>query len=160
MNNPDYQRLRELAWRRKLTETELAEFRAATPKATTDAEAEAALSAALEQLPDAPVPSNFTALVLQAVEREMMQPTRRRHDWTWVRWVLVPRTAVATIIAGASLVGYQHHQFVRRAAVGESMVTVTAVQSLPSPQILADFDVIRRLDSTPPADKDLLALLQ
>jgi hypothetical protein len=160
MNNPDYQRLRELAWRRKLTETERAEFRAAAPEATAEAEAEAALSEALARLPDVPVPSNFTASVLQAVARETRQPTQRRRNWAWAWRVLVPRSAVATVIVGAGLVGYQRYQFARRAAVGESMVTVTAVQSLPSPQILEDFDVIRKLDTTPPADRDLLALLQ
>ena len=160
MNNPDYQRLHELAWRRRLTEAELAELRAACPEATADSEAEAALSDALARLPDAPVPSNFTARVLQGLARETLRPAPRRRDWSWVWRVLVPRMAVATFIVGASLFGYHRHQVAQRTAVGESMMTVSAVQSLPSPQILEDFDVIQKLDTTPPADKDLLALLQ
>jgi hypothetical protein len=159
MNNPDYQRFRELAWRRRLTEAERTELRAACPEVTADAEAEAALSDALARLPDAPVPSNFTARVLQGLERKTLQPVARAHDWKWVWRVLVPRTAVATVIMGASLVGYHRHQLAQRKAVGESIVTV-ASQSLPSPQILEDFDVIQKLDTTPPADRDLLALLQ
>jgi hypothetical protein len=160
MNDPDYQRLLELAWRRKLTETELAEFRAADPATTMDAEAEAALSVALARLPDAPVPSNFTARVLQGLVRGALRPAPRARDWTWFWRVLVPRAAVVTLIVGASLFGYERHQSAQRKAVGKSIVTVAGVQSLPSPQILEDFDVIQRLDSTPPADRDLIAWLQ
>jgi anti-sigma factor RsiW len=160
MNNPDNQRLLELAWRRRLTEAELAELRAACPEVTADAETEAALSDALGRLPDAPVPSNFTARVLQGLERETLRPAPRRRDWKWVWRILVPRIAVAMVILGVSVFGYHRHQAVKRRAFGESMWTVTAVQSLPSPQILEDFDVIQKLDTTPPADKDLLALLQ
>ena len=69
--------LRESSWRRKLTEAEQAELRAylaAHPDARADWEMESALNAALTRLPDAPVPSNFTARVLQAVEREAVRP--------------------------------------------------------------------------------------
>ena len=62
--DPVNQRWRELAWRRRLTEAELAEWRAAHPESAPDAETEAALSDALAALPDAPVPSNFTARVI------------------------------------------------------------------------------------------------
>ena len=71
--NPDpvYQRLRELGWRRPLTAAEQVELRiwlAAHPEAQAEAEAEAALNQALTRLPAAPVPSNFTARVWQAIE--------------------------------------------------------------------------------------------
>ena len=40
-------------------------------------------------------------------------------------------------------------------------MAVTEVKSLPSPDALENFDVIRRLDSTtPPADEELLALMR
>ena len=80
-NDPIYNRLRELSWRRELTAAEEAELRAwlaAHPEAQADWEAEAGLNEALRQLPDAPVPSNFTARVLQAVEREAALRERRR----------------------------------------------------------------------------------
>ncbi len=80
-NDPTYNRLRELSWRRKLTGAEEAELRAwlaAHPDAQADWEAEAGLNAALGRLPDAPVPSNFTARVLQAVEREAAAELRRQ----------------------------------------------------------------------------------
>ena len=160
MNNPDYLRLRELAWRRKLTKAELAELRAANPGAVLDAEAEAALSDALARLPDAPVPSNFIARVFQGLEREVMQPAPAAQSWSWVWRVFVPRAAMASLIVGASLFAYHRHQVAHRQAVGESIMTITGVQSLPSPLILEDFDVIQRLDTTPPADRDLVAWLQ
>ena len=160
MNHPDYQRLRELAWRRKLTEAELAEFRAAHPEAAPEADAEAALSDALARLPDAPVPSNFTARVLQELERDARRPARRTRDWSWVWRVVVPRAAMASLVVGASLFAYHRHRVAQLFAVGSSIKTVAEVQSLPSPQILEDFDVIQKLDTTPPADRELLAWLQ
>lgn len=159
-NDPVNQRLRELAWRRKLTEAELAQWRAAHPEAAADAEAEAALSAALAVLPDAPIPSNFTARVLQELERESRRPAARRRDWLWLWRVLMPRTALASVVVGVSLFAYHRHQIAERLAVGDSIATVAGVESLPSPLILEDFDVIRRLDTTPPADRDLVAWLQ
>jgi len=160
MNNPDYQRWRELAWRRRLTEAELAQLRAANPEATADAEAEAALSDALARLPDAPVPSNFTARVLQELEREARRPATRSRDWSWVWRVFVPRAAVASLVVGASLFAYHRHQDARHIAVGASIRTVAGVQLQPSPLALEDFDVVQKLDTTPPAHRDLLAWLQ
>ncbi len=71
-NDGSFSRLRETSWRRKLTETEAAELRtrlAADPAARADWEVESALNAALDRLPAAPVPTNFTARVMQAVDR-------------------------------------------------------------------------------------------
>ena len=63
-DDPIYNRLRELSWRRQLTAPEKAELRAwltAHPEAQSEWEAEAGLNATLRRLPDAPVPGNFTA---------------------------------------------------------------------------------------------------
>lgn len=158
--DPVNQRWRELAWRRRLTEAELAEWRAAQPNAIADAETEAALSNALAALPDAPVPSNFTARVLQDLEREARRPSSRTRDWAWVWRVLVPRAAMASVVLGVGVFAYHRHQVAERVAVGQSIATFAGVASLPSPQILEDFDVIQRLDTTPPADRELVAWLQ
>ena len=110
-NDPIYNRLRELSWRRKLTAAEAAELQAwlaAHPEARADWEAEAGLNEALGRLPDAPVPSNFTARVLQAVEREAAAELRRRRTWqVWLRWRWLPKAAVAAVVLGAGLVSYQ-----------------------------------------------------
>ena len=164
-SDPTYNRLRELSWQRKLTGAEEAELRAwlaAHPDAQVDWEAEAGLNAALGRLPDAPVPSNFTARVLQAVEREAAAELRRSEQkwrpWRHLRWL--PKAAVAAVILGAGLVSYRHFQAARFAEYAQSVAAVSDVSSLPSPEILKDFDTISALNATPPPDEQLLALLE
>lgn len=148
---------REIAWRRPLEAGEEAEFRAwlaAHPEAQAEWEAETQLSAALAQLPDAPVPSNFTARVLQSVERERQrefQPsTSRRMEW----WrVYLPRVAVAVVVVGVGLFAYHRHQTTRQLEQ-----TLQLVDSLPGPEALEDFEAISRLSLAPAADEELLAL--
>ena len=164
-NDPLYDQLRESSWRGRLTAAEEADLRAwltAHPEAQADWEAEAGLNDALARLPDAPVPSNFTARVLQAVEREAAAESRRRGArWRggWlVRWL--PRAAVAAVVVAAGLVSYHQASYTRRAKLAESVAVVLNVSSLPSPEVLKDFDAIRALNPTPTADEGLLAALQ
>ena len=162
-NDPVYQRLRELGWRRELTETELAELSAwlaAHPEARGEHELEDRLNSALARLPDAPVPTNFTARVLQAVERDASRTVRQR-DWAWVWRVLVPRAAMATcVVVGAGVLAQHRYAAGQRNDTARSIKTVVAVPSLPGPEILADFEAIRRLSGTAAADNELLAALQ
>ncbi len=164
-NDPLYTKFRELSWRRKLTpaeEIELRNWLAAHVEAQAEWEAEACLSEALDRLPDAPVPSNFTANVLQALQRDDAAQARARQPGLGWRQRLtwMPKAALATLIVAAGLLSYLHGQTVRRAELRNSVVAVSAVKSLPSPEVLRDFDVIRALDQTPPADEQLLTLLQ
>lgn len=163
-NDQTNQRLREVAWRRKLTDAEQAELRAwlvAHPHAQAEWENEAGLSELMARLPDAPVPSNFTTRVLQAVERDDVASNRTHAPrWSWSWRALVPRAAVTILLVGAALFAYQRHAMAERIELARSVATVANVRSLPSPQFLEDFDVIRRLLPTPPADKDLLALME
>ena len=162
-NDPVYQRLRELGWRRALTRIELAELHAwlaAHPEARTDHEIEAALNVALARLPDAPVPSNFTARVLEAVQRDAARPQPKR-DWAWVWRVFAPRVAVATcVVAGAGLFANHRLAIWKLKTIAGSVQTVAAVSSLPAPEVLADFDAIRRLGAAATPDNELLAALQ
>jgi hypothetical protein len=166
MTDPIFNRLREVSWRRKLTAGEEAELRAwlaEHPEALADWEREAALNEMLGRLPDAPVPSNFTARVLQAVEREAAAEARgvasaRPRNRPWLRWL--PRGAFAAMAAGAGLLAFHHHeQSLLRGQLAQSVATISDVASLPSPEILTDFDAIRVLN-TPPADEQLLTLLK
>src|ERR1035441_868191 len=87
-DDPNYNRLLELSWRRKLTDAEEAQLRAlleSRPEAQADWDAEATLNAVLGRLPDAPVPSNFTARVLQTVEREAAAELRQG-ERKWQFW--------------------------------------------------------------------------
>jgi hypothetical protein len=162
-NDPIYNRLRELSWRRKLTGAEEAELRAwlaAHPEARSDWEAEAGLEAALGRLPDAPVASNFTARVLQAVEREATAQPPRSEWRMWLRLHWLPRAAFVASVATAGLVSYLLIQSAERKRLAESVATVADVSSLPGPDILQDFDAIRVSNPTATPDEQLLAALK
>jgi anti-sigma factor RsiW len=161
-DNEFHSQLRESGWRRKLTEAEQAGLRAhlaANPAARADWKLESALNAALAQLPDAPVPSNFTTRVLQAVEREAGRP----HGWSW-RWnwhTLVPRVAFAAAVIAFSGLAFQHHEIYRqRATLARNVALVTRGQPMPSPEALENFDAIRRMSQPQHADDELLVLMQ
>jgi anti-sigma factor RsiW len=158
-------RLRELSWRRRLTGPEEAELRtwlSANPEAQADWEAEAGLNESLSRLPDVPVPGNFTARVLQAVEREAAAELRGREGkwliWPWRRWL--PRVAFALVVVGAGFVSYQKVDAANRRKLAESVAVVSSWSSLPSPDILKDFDAIQALNATPPPDEELLFVFQ
>ena len=164
-NNPNYDHLRELSWRRKLTGAEEARLRAwlaAHTEAQADWEAEAGLNAALGRLPDVPVPGNFTARVLQAAEREAAAEQRQSGwswgSWPWLRWL--PKAAFAAVIVGAGVVSYQQFQAARLREYVNSVAAVSDVSPLPSPEILEDYDAIRASNPTPLPDEQLLAALQ
>ena len=158
-NEPLQNQLRERAWRRKLTGAERAELRA-QPEAQAELELESRLSEALARVPDAPVPSNFTARVLQAIEREEARAARTR-SWSWYWRVLVPRVAVAAAVVGFAGLAYQRHALDQRAALAKDIVLLAQAQPVPSVEALKNFDAIRRMgQAAPRADDELLALLQ
>jgi len=158
-NEPLQNQLRELAWRRKLTEAEKTGLRA-QPEAQADLELELRLSEALARVPDAPMPSNFTARVLQAVEREEARGARTR-GWSWCWRMLVPRAAVAVAVIGFAGLAYQHHEFGKRVQLARDIALLTQAQPMPSLEALKNFDAIQRMSQiTPQADDKLLALLQ
>src|SRR5882724_13636661 len=85
MNDPVYKHFLELSWRRKLTLAEEVELRAwldSHPGAHAAWEAETGLNDVLGLLPEASVSSNFTARVMQEVEREK-KAAQRRHTRRW-----------------------------------------------------------------------------
>src|SRR5882757_9819564 len=90
------QHLRESLWRRKLTDAERTELRA-RPEISADLELESHLSEMLAKIPDAPVASNFTTRLMQAVELEESRHARRwNFNWNW--HALLPRIAVAAAV--------------------------------------------------------------
>ena len=168
-NDRTWQHWRELSWRRKLTPAQEAELRAwlaEHPQALADWQAEAALNRALDQLPEAALPTNFTARVMQAVTREAAAASRRpRSPWlAWLGWrprlPWLPKIAFVPIVLGASLLSYHQGLAIQRAQLARSLVAISDVASLPSPQILTNFEAIRVLDRTPPADIELLERLR
>jgi len=161
-DNGPISRLRESGWRRKLTGAEQAEldaWLAANPGTRADWERESALQTALERLPETPVPSNFTARVMQAIERE--EGRARAWNWSWNWHVLVPRVAIATAVV--MLAGLTFHQYSlrnQRVALVKSLALATAGQPVPSPEALENLDAIRRMSRPQHADDELLALMQ
>ena len=113
------QELAELAWRRSLTPDEQARLRqylAAHPQARCQWEGEAALTRGLNRLPPAPVSSNFTALVLQAVQRAPVHPVwRRRFDpASWFPRGWMPRAALGATMVCLSLLTVREYQTIQR----------------------------------------------
>jgi anti-sigma factor RsiW len=167
MNDPLYHQLREIGWRRKLTDAEEAQLRAflaAHPEAQTESEREAGLNRLLEQLPDVPVASNFTTRVLQAVEREAGEQSQMGKPWWKLWWPtlgLLPKAAVAAVALCVVLLGYHHHRVNVRAQIAQSLPKVSSVISLSSPDVWENFNAINQLSRTPPQpDRELLALLK
>jgi negative regulator of sigma E activity len=112
----------------------------------------------LSRLPDAPVASNFTARVMQAIEREEMNQSRWRFfGWRWQ--AVVPRLAAAAVIVGlASFTFHQHELYARQVALAKDAALVVSSQPLPSVEALKNFDAIQRMSQPAHPDDELLAL--
>lgn len=164
MNDPLENKLRQAGWRRKLTPAEEAELQAwlaAHPEARAGWNEEAALTRLLAKLPDVPVSNNFTARVRQAVEAEAAAETRRREAggrWSWRSFL--PKAAVVAVVLTAGLLGYRGHVVKQRTEIVYGVTTVTGVPSLPTPDVLADFEAISQMTPTPGADQELLTLME
>jgi anti-sigma factor RsiW len=157
--------MRDLLWRRKLTEAQRTELRAwleSHPDERNGLEEDERLTSLLGRLPDAPVASNFTARAMQAVEHEAESEQRgrvvHRQGWWWRS--LLPRMAVVVVLVFGVFFIHQRYQDARAAELVRSLVAVTQVESLPDPAFLQNFDAIRRLSKPPPVDEELIELLQ
>lgn len=163
MNESDYNLLREKSWRGKLTPAEEASLRAwldGHSETEADWELESDLTRALEKLPDVPVPSNFTARVLQAVDREAAASRPRANRLTWLLRSLLPKAAVAAVVLTVGLLTYHEQTTAKRQELVQGVKVVSGVSSLPSPEILQDFDTIRQISTTPGPDQELIALMK
>jgi negative regulator of sigma E activity len=144
----------ESLWRGNHSEAE----RAALP-ARPELVEEARLTAALMKLPDAPVPSNFTARVLETIELDENRQAQT-HDWRWNWRALWPRLTVATavlIVAGVSIQRYEANA--RRADLAKNLALVASAQS-PGVDALENLETIQQMSRSAHADGDLLAALQ
>ncbi len=166
MNSVEYNQLLEKSLCGRLTSAEQARLEAYCllhPEAQADWEEELALNSLLEQVPNAPLASNFTAQVLQAVALEEKRATRsRRSPWSWVfRWSWVKTATFAAVFVGVGLLSYDHFQELHREQVAHNLLKLTQATTIPSVEVLRDFDAISRLSQVPPAvDMDLLAVSQ
>ena len=168
MNDADFNQLLDTALRRKLTaeeEARLQAFLARDPRARAVWEEEMALSRLLNGLPDAPLASNFTAQVLEAVERD----ARHRNVSTLFGWFgLRPaqRYAAACLVVLLAGLGYWQYESVRREKMALALHRLaphfdtpsTAVALAPD-ELWKNFDAINRLPQTQ-TDEELLAVLK
>jgi anti-sigma factor RsiW len=165
MSIPDAGRLAELAWRRNLTpeqQARLREYLATHPAARGPWELEAALTRALHGLPPAPVSSNFTALVLQAVQRAPARSAwRRRLDlasWFPAGWL--PRAALAATMICLGVGTALEYQTLQRQKMARDIASVGALASLQPVDWMQDFQTIEKLNRVEVADDVLLQVLR
>lgn len=167
MNESLYHQLREISWRRKLTpeeETRLQGWLAAHPDKQAEWDLEHSLSEQLRHLSNAPLSSNFTSQVMQALDAELAKQERDGQGGrTWLQWLhkLAPRLAPVSLALVVAVTAFVYHQRTKDERQHERMVeVVTAVfpADVVSPEVFQDFEAISKL---PPAtDEDLLAALQ
>ncbi len=164
MNESEFNQLRESGWRRRLTAHEEARAQAwlaGRAEASGDWEAEGSLNQLLGQLPDAPLASNFTAQVMQAVEREAAAPTRVNRLLDWMKRLALrpmPRMAWATLLVATLFLSVQQYQSHTRTELTQSLLRFTRAAALPEPKIFQDFETIQRLGQIPPPSDEALWL--
>jgi hypothetical protein len=126
------------------------------------------LTGLLKRLPDAPVASNFTARVLDAVDRADRSGIRRARLWVRLgfhRPAFRFAAAAALMLAG----GFSYHQYrvssrenmaLSVAAMADAVNASAEAAPIPAVEMLKDFEAIYRLGQTrPQADEALLDAL-
>jgi anti-sigma factor RsiW len=132
---------------------------AAHPEEAADWELDLALSARLRGLPPKPLPSNFTARVLEQVELERRQAERAgRRGWWNVP--ILRRIALTGGLAAAAVISSVQYQINQRQQMFHSVVVLSDAATVPDMAWLKDFDSIVRLGQVPPADDELLEALK
>ncbi len=160
-NDPSDSRSRELSWRQNLSDAEAAElraWRAAHPEAEPDWLAEEQLNQALRGLADVPVASNFTARVVQAIERDARPAPTWRLDWLPRGWI--PKAAVAVVLVAVGVLSLREHQFAQRRKLAVSLASLASVRPPPNQEVLLDYEAIRLMEQAAPADREILSLFQ
>jgi anti-sigma factor RsiW len=163
MNETEYRELMEASWRRPLTAAEEARLQAWLadhPEAQALWESELSLNHLLEQLPDVPVASNFTARVVQAAQREAAQPAARSFLQLVRQWLLPRRaTGVAWAALAVCVTWFAVHQAESntKARRASELVVISRTAVLSDPVVVEDFDAIQRLPYA--EDEELFAVL-
>ncbi len=173
--NPDdlnLDSLTALAWRRPLTPEERARAQhllREQPAGLSAFEEDQELTRLVQQLPDAPVPSNFTACVLQALDQPEPVPACGRSPFSgWLARLAAPRIAWAVLAVLLLPLGYLGFQSRQRTQIAASIAQITRTVSetgraveTPPLEILRDFEAIDRLRvANTVADEELLAALE
>lgn len=155
MSDHEFNQLLETAQRRRLTPEEAAQVRRyllAHPEARAVWEQETALNQLLDRLAPAPVPSNFTRRVLEAVKAD----TRSARPllaagWpaVWRRWLPLQAAAAMAIVALSAVLVHHWRQEAQRAELARSLEAFSEVAAVSGLDVFRDFEAIRLLDQLP-----------
>ncbi len=168
MNELEYNRLQEISWRRKLTAEEegrLQTLLLTSSEAQLEWEEDAALTHALDQLPNVPISSNFTAQVLQTLDLELAaeeRQGRKSRDWRWWVHQFLPKAALGLLTVSLGLLGFTQYQRNMQRGMAENSFSVIKVAEVLPATVWQDFEAIRRLNVSTPAasEEELLAALR
>lgn len=164
MNKASYNQLKEKSWVEPLSAEEAAELRryvGANPELQQDWDEDAALTTALNRLPNAPVSSNFTALVMQAVERAEREPERKRTPWRafWRHgWLSKFGIALAMLCLGTF--SFHEYQMAARAKLAADVKAFAETAPIPQVDWLKNFDTIEQMSKVQVADNELMMARQ
>ena len=160
MDNPEYQRLLELAWKRDLSPEEGADVKKSlAPRWQRELEEEQRFTRCIQRLADVPVSSNFTARVLQAAKRS--KPVARSSWWHRLalpKWV--PRLAMAALTVSLGLLSVQQYKSAQHTRMAHDLVSVSELAQLSEVDWLDNFETINRMSQVEAADDDLLMSLR
>lgn len=165
MKEAEFDKLLQASWQRPLTPDEAERLHAWLldhPSARPGWEEDSALTEALSNLPPAPVPTNFTARVMQALPPEPAAAPRR-FAWPWLGRSWIPRLAGAALLTTLAWTGLRLHQDRQRQELARDVRLVSDLAYMPHLETLKDFETIRQLSSVPPVqlvDMELLAALE
>ena len=124
-------------------------------------ESEAGLNQLLGHLPDVPLSSNFTSLVLQAVDREAAKP--RPSFLGWLQHLAqrpLPKLAWALLLVALGVFGLFQREAARREQMADGLVKFSRATSVADPKLFEDFDAIRGLgQASTPSDDALFTVM-
>ena len=126
------------------------------------------LNQLLGRLPNAPVSTNFTSLVLQAVRQEQRRPAHSEGRFGWLRFKFARVAAGVAAVLLVGVVGLQQYRQAQQSEMARSVSAFTEVASAigseatPPPEVFQDFEAIERLfiPQEPELDLELLFALQ
>jgi hypothetical protein len=165
MSVPDLNKLADALQQNKLTseqEAQLSDYLAAHPDQRARWEEEIALNQLLRQVPDVPVSSNFTALVLGAVRQTSPRSPFQSnlcHALFVRHWQA--KLASALMVVSVGVLTYHEHELTLRRDLARNLVEMSKLTAGTPLELIVNFDAIERLNQVPvTVDRELVAALQ
>lgn len=152
MDNSEYQRLRELAWRKGIKDP-LEPIQ--SQQVQQELREERQLTRCLNGLVNAPVSSNFTARVLQAA----IKPAAPRRLTWWQRLALpkwAPRLAMGALMVSLGVFTVQQYKSAQNMRRAQDLASVSQLAQLSDVDWLDNFETINRMSQVQAADDELL----